>query len=304
VSPHRIALVGLGRWGANILRDLRALACDVVVVDSTPSARRAARHAKVAHVVDDVADALGNVDGVVVATPVSTHEDVTVAALELGVPVFVEKPLAADPAAARRLADSGAERLFVMDKWRYHAGIRALHRIAASRELGEVVGLRTRRVGWGSTHAGDVDDVWALAPHDLAIALEILGRVPEPRAAVGWSDGTTACLTGLLGERPWFEMHVSGASLERRRVVELVCADGLAWLSSADDGAIGLARAELVGTEAWERRGVEGEAPLLAELRAFVDHLDGGPPPKSSAADGARAVGVIAELRALGGLEP
>jgi hypothetical protein len=44
---------------------------------------------------------------------------------------------------------------------------------------------------------------------------------------------------------------------------------------------------------------VEGELPLLAELRAFVEHLGGGPPPKSSAAEGAAVVRTIATLREL-----
>jgi len=42
-----------------------------------------------------------------------------------------------------------------------------------------------------------------------------------------------------------------------------------------------------------------GELPLLAELRAFVQFLDGGPPPRSSADEGAAMVQAIASLRAL-----
>ena len=50
------------------------------------------------------------------------------------------------------------------------------------------------------------------------------------------------------------------------------------------------------------RRPISGEWPLLRELRSFVNHLRGGPPPRSSAADGAAIVGRVAELRALAGL--
>ena len=49
-------------------------------------------------------------------------------------------------------------------------------------------------------------------------------------------------------------------------------------------------------------RSTPGEWPLLAELRAFVGHLEGGPPPRSSAADGAAGVRALAALRALAGL--
>jgi hypothetical protein len=51
-----------------------------------------------------------------------------------------------------------------------------------------------------------------------------------------------------------------------------------------------------------EKRAISTELPLLRELRAFVEHLDGGPPPRSSAQEGAEVVTTIAELRRLAGL--
>lgn len=233
MPARRIALVGVGRWGRNILRDLVSLGCEVVGVAANEQSHAAARDGGATDVVAEIGD-VGAIDGAVIATPVRTHEQVTREALGFGVPVFVEKPLTADAAAAARLAEEGDGRLFVMDKWRYHPGVLALARIAANGELGDVVGLRTQRVGWGNTHRGDVDDIWVLAPHDLAIAQEILGRVPEPQAAVGQTDGTMAHLTGLLGHRPWFEMHVGGSSVEHCRTVDLICTGGVAWLSARD----------------------------------------------------------------------
>ena len=85
----------------------------------------------------------------VVATPTATHAEVVEEALGLGVPVFVEKPLTADVESARRVAAIAPDRLFVMDKWRYHPGVRELARIAQSGELGPVVGIHARRVGLG-----------------------------------------------------------------------------------------------------------------------------------------------------------
>ena len=51
-----------------------------------------------------------------------------------------------------------------------------------------------------------------------------------------------------------------------------------------------------------EKRPISTELPLLRELRAFVEHLDGGPPPRSSAREGAEIVKAIAELRRFAGL--
>jgi predicted dehydrogenase len=138
-----------------------------------------------------------------------------------------------------------------------------------------------------------------LAPHDLAIALEILGELPEPRAAVAdIGEGGLEGLVGLLGERPWQRLEVSVRSPERRREVVLVCEQGVAVLGDGYSDHV-LVRRD--GAEEPERRQISNELPLLRELRAFVEHLGGGPPPRSSAAEGALVVRRIAELRALAG---
>src|SRR4029079_18162119 len=171
---------------------------------------------------------LPEVDGIVVATPTSTHASVLEEALEREVPVFVEKPLSDDPAAADHLAAAADGRLFVMDKWRYHPGVELLRDLARDGSLGAVRGLLTTRIGWGNPH-DDVDAAWVLAPHDLSIALEILGELPGARAAVADLSGDDIQgLVGLLGERPWHRLEISVRSPERRREVQLVCEQGVA----------------------------------------------------------------------------
>src|SRR3990172_6254106 len=174
---HAVGLVGCGNWGRYILRDLVSLGCQVTVVARSEGSRRNALQGRAAAVVASIAE-LPPMD----------------------VPLFVEKPLTNDPASADRLASQAADRLFVMDKWRYHPGIEALSQIARSGELGPVVGLKTIRVGWGNPHP-DTHAVRILAPHDLSIALEILGEIPAPRSAVADRDGPTATgLFAILGE--------------------------------------------------------------------------------------------------------
>lgn len=294
----RVALVGCGRWGRHILRDLIALGCDVPVVARSEASRERAREGGAETIVPDIAS-LGAVDGVVVATPTSTHAEVVAEALELGVPVFVEKPLTADVASARRLAAAAPDRLFVMDKWRYHPGVRELARIARSEELGPVVGVHSRRVTLGHRYS-DVDTVWIHAPHDLAIALELLGQLPEPRHAVAEVvGGELAGLTAVLGESPWLVIEVSTLAPGHRRELRLVCEGGVAQLDGGYAEEVVIARAGAVEEDAVERRPATGELPLLAELRAFVDHLGGGPPPLSSAADGVAIVESVAATIAL-----
>ena len=299
MSP-RVGLVGCGRWGRHVLRDLRALGCEVAVVARSEESRRRASDGGASEIVDSIA-ALAGADGIIIATPEDSHAAVSRAALELGVAVFCEKPLTVDPASAAELAALAPERLFCMDKWRYHPGVEALGAVARSGELGEPLGLRTRRVGWGNAHPTS-DTTWHLVPHDLSIALEILGFVPEPRSAVleGPAQSPRG-LSGVLGERPLLEVEVSSARHTRDRSLQLDCSGGVAWLADPMAEAIGIVETNAIGAEpTW--RAISQEMPLFRELRTFLEHLGGGAPPRSSAVEAAEIVAVLGRLRELAGL--
>jgi predicted dehydrogenase len=288
----RIGLVGCGRWGSHILRDLVALGASVHVADPVPEARRDALERGAASARAAVAE-LPDVDGLVVASTTMSHAAVIAELTGRGVPIFCEKPLCVDPGEAQALAARAADRLFVMDKWRYHAGVRALAELARSGRLGRVVGLQLQRLQWGHAHA-DVDPIWILAPHDLSIAVEILGQIPRPRSAVAERTGAGAAgLIATLGVDPWLVLEISTRHPTKRRAIRVVGTDAVAQLAGADEPI------EIVGAE---RIAVAGPPPLRLELEAFLGHLAGGPPPRSSAAEGARTVAVIAELRALAGI--
>ena len=297
-----VGLVGCGNWGRHILRDLVSLGCEVPVVARSPESQTRAREGAAAAIVESVAS-LPPLDGAVVATSTTTHAAVIDELLALGIPVFCEKPLTNDPTEANRLASLAPDALFVMDKWRYHPGVAELAAIARERRLGPVAGLVTRRIGWGSIH-DDVDAVWVLAPHDLSVALEIFDALGRPEAAAAHWLGTGAeHLEALLrGDGWWHVLEVSARSSERRRLIALHCDDGVAMLSDGWDQHVMIAREGRDGVEE-VRIDAPGELPLLAELRVFVEHLGGGPPPRSSAAEGAATVATIAELRALAGGE-
>ena len=293
-----VGLVGCGRWGRHILRDLVSLGCEVPTVARSNESIARARQGGAAAIVGDVAS-LPPLDGAVVSTTTSTHAAVVEELLVRAVPVYCEKPLTDDPLAAEKLAKLAAGRLFVMDKWRYHPGVVEVAAIARERRLGRVHGLTTVRIGWGIAH-DDVDAAWVLAPHDLSIALEVLGAVPRPKAAVGQLvDGQIVRLSAQLdGEGGWHTFEVSARSPVRSRRIELHCDEGVAVLARAWDEHVSIFGA---GTDEPEETRIEtpGELPLYASLRAFVEHLAGGPPPKSSAAEGAAIVSALAELRHL-----
>jgi predicted dehydrogenase len=243
----------------------------------------------------------------VVAVPTIVHGDIVLRLAERGFPIFCEKPLTSDVTSARRIVDVARDRVFVMDKWRYHPGVHALRDVARGGELGPVLGMKTVRTQWGHAH-DDVDLLWTLLSHDFAIALEILGLLPAPMHAVAESDADEViALTGWLSGAAWLHCEVGIRSPQHRRNIELRCRDGIAVLGDAFDRHISVLRSDARRREGtppeWESRPFVECMPLQAELATFAAYVDGaGAPPKSSAAEGLQVVEAIAELRRIAGM--
>lgn len=300
-----IGLVGFGRWGRHIFRDLRTLGVDIHVATPGGDSRQAARAAGAAGTCADLRD-LPAVDGYVVATPTALHAETVEPLIARQRPIFVEKPLTNDLDAARRLVDLAGDRLFVMDKWRYHPAVGALAGQVRTGALGDILAIRTYRLGWDTPHR-DVDAIWILLPHDLGIVLEILGTIPAPRSAFTTVPGRAGNdLVAVLQDDPGgvqVTIEISAHHPASRRAVVVVGSKGAAQLTDSFDDRI-LVAAGAPGHAAAAPTAVDtGTAmPLLLELEAFVSYLRGGRPPRSSAREGLAVVERIHALRRLAGL--
>lgn len=307
---HRIAVVGCGDWGRYILRDLKSLECEVTVIAPSRASQAYAQQYGADRILQSVAELEAGAEAFVVATPTAFHAETVAALLKFQGPIFVEKPLTNDRVSARELVESAGNRIFVMDKWRYHPGIEALRDISRSEEFGPVESIRTMRLGWANPHA-DVDSSWILLPHDLSIVLEILGYIPDPVfAAAEYADGRLTGLLGVLGGTPQVVVQASEKSVATVRSVALNFRKGAAVLEDAYAGCIKIrrviqnkAQGKARHDDPQESRALSTEFPLLRELRAFLCYLEGGPPPKSSAAEGARVVDVLSALRRLANVQ-
>lgn len=295
----RIGLVGCGYWGRNILRDLRVLGCEVDVAEPG-----SAYPIEGARVVAPGLEALDpGLDGYVVATPAPTHAAVITALAARGKPIFCEKPLTTDPAAARDLARALGGQLFVMHKWAYHGGVQALAALARGGELGPVQGVFTRRLQWGKPAAA-ADAVWELAVHDLTILQAILGELPPVAAARAVLRGDQMeGIVATLGDAPFGHLEVSACWPGTERKVRVMFRDGLALLDDPLADHIAVVRGaappgERHDPETVERRPIDTEWPLIKELRVFVEHLAGGPPPPTDGRAGAAVVEALQALRA------
>lgn len=302
-GPH-VGLVGCGGWGRLILRDLKKLGAHVSVVAREKGSRANAVEHGADRIVDSV-EALPAIVGAVVATPSDSHGSVLLELLTRNIPLFVEKPLTSDLSSARILAEAGSGRIFVMDKWRYHAGVERMAGYVRSGELGKVFGLRLFRLGWSMTH-NEVDPIWNLLPHDLSICFHILNDIPPVDAA--FADGLGPAGGGVLAilerrEGPRVIIECSAHHPVNRRSTILACENGTVTLNASLDDHLTLRRGKPSDLHAEEQIvPIENGMPLEAELSAFLRHLDGGPPPMSSVEVGALVVERVCEIRTRAGL--
>jgi predicted dehydrogenase len=187
----RVAVVGLGYWGPNLVRNLNELpdAEVVVVCDVNRDLldRFSARQAGIrttASFADVIADP--NVDAVVIATPVSTHHDLGSAALRAGKHLFVEKPLAASLDEAVALQTLARERRLVLmpgHTFLYSPPVNKIRDLITAGELGEIYFISTSRVNLG-LHQSDISVAWDLGPHDFSILRYWLDEAPTHVSAL------------------------------------------------------------------------------------------------------------------------
>lgn len=298
-----IVLIGCGNWGKNILRDLKSLDAHVTVISNNKTSYANALQGGADHIYDSIAK-IKHVDGFIIATPAITHASVIQSVSHFQVPIFVEKVFTTNLDAAKHLASTMSDRLFVMHKWRYHAGIQLLADIVRQKELGALLGLHTTRLNWGNHHP-DVDMMWTCLPHDLSISIEIFGDIPQPKTARGMEWGKEAVeLNSMLGEKPWHLIEISSISPTVRREIRVLCENGFMILQDGFVNAIEIHHRNnwgLASNEHVEIRQFDFEMPLKKELEIFLHYLNGGPKPPTDANEGLSVVQTIIQLRKMAG---
>lgn len=191
-NPTCIAILGCGYWGVNYVRVFSELpdAFVAVVCDQRPSRlEEVCRRFPGVLATTDIDEALAvpGVEAAVVATQAQTHREVASRAIEAGKHVLVEKPLTttvADADALIALAHSERRTLLVGHTFLYNAGVKKAKEYIADESLGDVYYLYARRTSLGPIRH-DVNALWDLAPHDVAIFNYLLETPPEWVSAVG-----------------------------------------------------------------------------------------------------------------------
>lgn len=188
----RVAVVGYGYWGPNLARNfVQADGADLVTVcdwqvDRLSAARLAYPWIQVtADYADVVADSA--IDVVAIATPAATHYELAMFALRAGKHVLVEKPMALSGADAQNMAEEAErhERVLMVDHtFVYTSAVRKLRELVIDGSLGKLYCYDSVRVNLG-LFQHDVNVLWDLAVHDVAIMDYVLGVQPIGVSAVG-----------------------------------------------------------------------------------------------------------------------
>ena len=187
----RIAVLGCGHWGKNLVRNFHALGSLELVCDPADEGRATATQiAPGVSVSAQFEDALSNsrVDAVVIAAPAAMHHSLTKAALQAGKDVFVEKPLCLDESEGDelvRLADQLGRVLMVGHLLQYHPCVRALHSLLATGDLGKLQYITSNRLNLGKIRREE-NALWSFAPHDISVILSLAGgQLPEQVRCTG-----------------------------------------------------------------------------------------------------------------------
>lgn len=185
-------VVGYGYWGPNLVRNLFEVPETQVVAVSDMNQERLklvkSRYPSV-ETTTDFQQLLNNpkIDAIAIATPVFTHYELALQALQSGKHVMVEKPMTSTSEQAMHLIDEAARRnlvLMVDHTFVYTGAVRKIKEIADSGKLGDILYYDSTRINLGLFQR-DVDVIWDLAVHDLAIMDYILPSTPCAVAATG-----------------------------------------------------------------------------------------------------------------------
>jgi predicted dehydrogenase len=286
------------------------------VCDSDPQVReRVARQYPAVLVTGDLGALLGAVDAVIVASPAATHASIARQVVDAGKPVLVEKPFALKVEDAVAVARLGVERkvpILAGHLLVYHPAVERLRELVQSGDLGKVFYLYGLRVNLGQVRK-DENALWSFGPHDVSMALYLLGEQPVRVAAQGKSYLQPAIedvvfltmefASGVLAhvQLSWLDPHK-----ERKLTVvgakKMVVFDDMEPREKLRIYDKGVDRPPEYGSFGESLAIREGDIfipriptvePLAAELAHFVRAAQGREAPRASADDGVRVVRVL-----------
>jgi predicted dehydrogenase len=301
VTP-RIALVGAGAWGRNLLRLAHQRGALAAVVDPDPLARSQSP----CQAFPSLRELLRHgpsLDAALVASPARTHFSASMEALDSNLDLLVEKPLTVSSAEGEALVQRATQRgrvAMVGHLLRYHPAIERLLDEVRRGSIGpprELHSWRRSPPGRGS----DVSVLWALAPHDLSLLLALEGgECLGVAGKVSWEQASVQlrCGSGLRVNLRLSRCH----PVKERRLWVLGPEGALSFDDLAPDAPLRFHRAGSLDGPG-EPVAVPQREPLAAELDHFLECIEHRKTPRTPASDGLAVVRWLEAIEALGTAE-
>ena len=316
----KVAVIGAGAMAGNLVRSFNNLPESELYgySDADNQCRRVIEEAYHGIKVTERASELivdPAVDAVVIAGKTAHHYPLALVGLKAGKHVFVEKPLTENLEQAQELCSLAGELdriLMVGHLMNYHPAVQMLKSLVDEGELGDILYIYTMRVNLGRV-ARDENALWALAPYDIAVILDLLGRLPEDVSARGacyiqekledvifvnlrfsggvianiqlsWLDSCKKRLTTVVGNRKMAVFDDMEAA-EKIRIYDKGADYRMDFQSYEEfltlrNGDIMIPRVRMV-------------EPLLVECQHFCDCINHGSRPRTSAEQGLDVVRVL-----------
>ena len=306
-----VAVVGVGYWGKNLVRNFDALGALAALCDSDKSLGESYKkkypavkfYSKYSEILADP-----GISGVALATPAVAHYEMAKAALEADKDILVEKPLAIDVKHGEelvKLAESKNRILMVGHILRYHPAILKLQEIIHVGQLGKINYLYSNRLNIGKIRTEE-NILWSFAPHDISVMLSLLNEMPSQVSCRGGAYLSSRITDVTLSHFEFpsgVQAHIFVSWLHPIKEQKLVVV-GSEKMAVFDD----IAEHKLVlypHKVEWKNRiptavKAEGEnveledrEPLRAECQHFLDCMDWRLSPVSDGSEGLRVLRVL-----------
>jgi len=304
---NKVALIGAGRWGKNILRNLYQLGALEIVCDADEKNIQFVKETyPEVKTTSDWKELLDNsaIKGVFIATPAATHFDLGKAFLEAGKDIFIEKPIVLNMADLEVLAEiAKAKNLIVMEGHLllYHSAVQRLKKAINDGIIGKVNHLYFKRTALGSIRF-ESSALWDFGPHDFSIMLDLVDEMPNKVYTSGLkvfdkSGGEEIVLSSFDFNDMFIYVHESWLDPFKDRKIIAVGDNGMLVMDElAEDGKIKKYNKKIeINKDAkfeheifkyiddgFEVLDYEDNEPLKVECSHFIDSIGNRTQPKSN----------------------
>lgn len=305
----KIAVIGGGKWGKNIIRTLYQLGVLAAVADRSEAVCNEikASYPEI-HVVSDYQTVLNsNITAVVIATPVPSHYQIAKESLAAGKDVFIEKPMTLSKAEAEELvilSEQAKKILMVGHLLLYQPAVQWIKERLDAGLLGEVSGIHLERLGLG--RARETENVlWDLGVHDLAVISYLTGTNPRVSQIIGQSRlrpniEDDIYLHLIINDHLQAHLHISWLWPKKHRQLTITGAKGMLVYNELEQTVTlyrnGINKLDLSTWDHGAELVYKGDGtPLVREMEHFITCVKERKPPISDGPSGMAVIKLLEE---------